>query len=182
MANNFRVADKYTLERTIRKCNNCTNVPRRAERAIWTARGKGNRLPKIGGTKKERYSFETIAAESYIAIIEETCARLNAERERNPFTRTGWYTPFSPKSKVSGVTRANDRLESSRWHFRESRFVKRRIGRRRSAPRVLPSVLARIEMRFNAMQIHRDATWAGRRSDAFPYFPRHGTAVIFTGR
>jgi len=34
--------------------------------------------------------------------VESCVAMIALASEHDPFTRTGWYTPFSPKSKVSG--------------------------------------------------------------------------------
>ena len=87
-----------------------------------------------------------------------TLAVERGAREQNPFTRTGWYTLFSPKSKVSGATLQGQTTYSSQV---ADIFANRDLLNRESAggASLLPLPIApRIEMRFNTMKIYRDAT------------------------
>lgn len=151
MANNFRVADKYTLEKTIRKCDNRTDVSPGGWNVQFARLGEKEKIPQNRGHQKREKDVLSRRAESYIAIIEETCARSASEillhepvdtrrsHQSRKYPALQGQTTYS--SRVADIFASRDLLNGGR-----------------SAPRVLSSVPARIEMRFNAMQIHRDAT------------------------
>lgn len=162
------MADKCTLKKTIRKCENCTDV----------LRGGGTRNLRRAPEEKG----DTDSPKSRAKYFETSGWKLHRNNREN--TRRSFYTNRlidtrrSHQSwKYPALQRQNDLLEPSRWHFRESRFVKR-IGRRRSAPRLRFPLCPRSN--WNAIQCDANSSRCDLSgpADRMPYLIFHGTAPL----
>lgn len=129
-------------------------------RAIYRSEKK-EKISQNRGHKTEKYSVRRarLHTESLHRNNQgNTLAAERGAREQNPFTRTGWYTPFSPKSKVSGAALQGQTTYSSRV---ADIFASRDLLNGESvddASLLPPPIAPQIEMRFNTMKIYRDAT------------------------